>query len=144
MVLLNFMRFILDLKNVEIIEQIAIYSGTTSLIKINLNEMNIKSWLFNFDSLELDIHFYNKEIESIPKIIQNQFEIFKLIFKEHRIQSIRLEKSKVHDFTHLMIEDNKDISYYLKLFIPDDQIKNIKNYVRENKLIKQVHLDKFD
>ena len=144
MVLLNFIRFLLDLKNVEIVEQIAIYSGTTPLIKINLNEMNIKSWLFNYDGLEFNIHFYNKEIENIPKIIKSQFEIFKLTFKEHRIQLIRLEKSKVHDFTHLMIEDNKDISYYLKLFIPYDQIVTIKNYVGENKLIKQVHIDKFD
>jgi len=144
MSILNFIKFILELKNVEIVEQISIYLGTRQIIKINLNEMNIKSWSFDHDSSELNIHFYNKEIENVPKIIQIQFEIFRLTIKEHQIQMIRLEKSKIHDFCHLMIQDRKDLNHYLKLFIPLNQIERIKEYVKDNNLTSQVNMDKFD
>ena len=144
MSILNFFKFILDLKNVEIVEQISIYLGTRQIIKINLNEINMKSWRFDYDSSEFNIHFYNKEIENVPKILQIQFEIFRLTLKEHQIHMIRLEKSKIHDFCHLMIQERKDLNHYLKLFIPPDQIERIKEYVRDNNLTNQVNVDKFD
>ena len=140
---LNFVRFLFNLKNVEIVEQIAIYLGTKEIIKINLNEMNMKSWHFDYDGTEFTIHFYNKDIDTIPKILRSQFEIFRLTLKEHQIELIRLEKSKVHDFCHFMIQDRKDLNYYLKVFIPTDQISSVKEYVKQKKLTN-INMDKFD
>ncbi|NHI92639.1 MAG: hypothetical protein EAX96_09055 [Candidatus Lokiarchaeota archaeon] len=144
MSLLNFVRYILDLKNVEIVEQIAIYSGTKEIIKINLNEINLKKWYCQYDGTELTINFYNQDIDCVPKILQPSFEIFRLSFKEHRIENIRLEKSKIHDFCHFMIQVRNDLHYYLKIFIPFDQIQSIKDYVKQKNLTKQVNIDKFD
>ena len=137
------MRFLFELENVEIVEQINIYLGTREIIRIDLNEVNLKSWMIDQSGFELTIHFYNVAFQKVPRVILNNFEIFRIKLNEYQLEKFRLEKSKIHEFIYLMIKERKNLTYYLKIFVPSTSTKQIREYIKQNKLEKQIDLNKF-
>ncbi len=127
---LNFLRFIFELKDVQFIQQITIYEKNNEITRMILDEMNMKSWNFDYIGSELKLYFYNHEnINKLPKIFHGEFEILRLIFREAKIVNIRLEKSSQKDFFHLLVHGRDNLHYYMKMYIPFNNIENIKEYI---------------
>jgi len=98
---------------------------------MNLDELNMKSWTFDYTGSDLKLYFYNREeVMKLPRQYHQKFEILRLTFREANISNIRLEKSVQKDFFHLMINERDNLYYYLKMFIPFDKIDDIKDYLK--------------
>ena len=146
MSLLNFLRYIFQLEDVEFVKQISIFYKNEEINTIYLDEVNMKSWTFDYMGSELKLHFFNHEsMKKLPRQFHNKFEIFRLVFREARITNIRLEKSTQYDFCHLMINERDNLYYYFKMFIPSDKIQDIKDYLNDKSDLKnKIEFVKFE